>query len=163
MLQSTAYIKGSRINRGECICTFSAGAHTTTSYVMVDIMKGGGRAPPRQPEAEFLDVIWTKVFRVFLLSIHCHLFLWIYSPSPLSKSGLKLGCNYIIYGNLKSEISTKLYIMNSASGQLFYLHDGMYARKWPLPLTKYVQYILYDGKLQGCQRKRICAYGTITH
>jgi hypothetical protein len=88
-----------------------------------------GVHPPHQPDAEFLDVIWTKVLRVFLLSIYCHLSYGFYSPSPLSKSGLKLGCNYIIYGNLKSEIWTKLDIMNSASGQIFYLHDGMYARK----------------------------------
>ncbi len=53
-------------------------------------------------EADFLDVIGTKVFRVFLLAIHSHP-----SPPPLpSKSGLKLVCNVnIVYGNLKSENS----------------------------------------------------------
>jgi hypothetical protein len=54
-------------------------------------------------EAEFLDVIWTKVLKVFHLAIHSHGF---YSPHPLSKSGLKLVCDVIVvYGNLKSENS----------------------------------------------------------
>ncbi len=46
-------------------------------------------------EAEFLDVIVTKILTVF-----------IPSPTPLSKSGLKLVCNVnIVYENLKSENS----------------------------------------------------------
>jgi hypothetical protein len=59
------------------------------------------------PEAKFLDVIGTKVLRVFL-------------PPPLSKSGLKLVCTVnIVYGKLKTEnspdnlcpeLSTKLYV-----------------------------------------------------
>jgi len=39
-----------------------------------------------EPEAEFLDVIKTKVLRVFLLPAHSHLYL-------RSKSGWKLVCN----------------------------------------------------------------------
>ncbi len=49
------------------------------------------------PVAEFLDVIGTKVLRVTSTT-------GFYSPhpSPLEKSGLKLGCNVnIVYGNLK--------------------------------------------------------------
>jgi hypothetical protein len=33
-------------------------------------------------EAEFLAVIGTKVIRVFLLAIHSHFYLCIYSPPP---------------------------------------------------------------------------------
>ncbi len=58
-------------NQGECtVYVLSAGAYTTTMLVMVDRVKGGGRAPP-----------------------------------ALSRLGW------------------------------FYHHDGMYARKWPLPLS----------------------------
>jgi len=57
-------------------------------------------------EPKFLDVIGTKVLRVFLLAIHSHLYLRILPFPPLSKSGLKLVCNVnIVYGNLKSEKS----------------------------------------------------------
>ncbi len=84
-----------------------------------------------------------STFQMLQSRVHIHSTYGFYSPSPLGKSGLKLGCNYIIYGNLKSEISAKLYIMNSASGQIFYIHDGMYARKWSLPLTKYVHCTVY--------------------
>ncbi len=31
-------------------------------------------------EAEFFDVIGTKVLRVFLLAIHCHLYYWLLLP-----------------------------------------------------------------------------------
>ncbi len=49
-----------------------------------------------------MDVTRTKVFRVVLLAIHCHLNLRILP----SKSGLKLIGNVnIVYGNLKSENS----------------------------------------------------------
>jgi len=48
-------------------------------------------------EAEFLNVIWTKVVGVFLLAIHNHLPL-------LNNSGLKQVFNVIlVYGNLKSD------------------------------------------------------------
>jgi hypothetical protein len=59
------------------------------------------------PEAEFLDVIGTKVFGVFLLAIHSQLYQQILLPSPnLEKSGLKLACNVnIVNGNLQSENS----------------------------------------------------------
>ncbi len=40
----TEYI-GVERKRWECIC-LSAGVYTATLYVMVNIMKGGGRAPP---------------------------------------------------------------------------------------------------------------------
>ncbi len=42
------------------------------------------------PEAEFLEVIETKVFRVFLLAIHSTSINGLNSPNPLSISGLKL-------------------------------------------------------------------------
>jgi hypothetical protein len=67
-------------------------------------MLGGGRHVG--PETEFVDVIGTKVLRVFLLAIHGHLSYRFYSPPPLRKSGLKLVCNVNnVYGNLKSENS----------------------------------------------------------
>ena len=51
------------------------------------------------PEAEFLDIIGTKVLRVFLLAINSHLYNWFTPLPPLSKSGLKLVCNVnIVYG-----------------------------------------------------------------
>ncbi len=59
-------------------------------------------------EAEFLDVIGTKAFGVFLLAIHSHLYQRILlPPSPsLSKSGWKLVCNVnIVHRNYKSETS----------------------------------------------------------
>ncbi len=78
------------------------------------------------PEAEFLDVIWTKVLELFLLAIHSHLYLWTLLPPPPSKSGLKLVCNVnIVYKNLKSENSQDYALkpqrnctfMNLASGK----------------------------------------------
>jgi hypothetical protein len=72
----------------------------------------------KYPEAEFLDIIGTKVLRVFLLAIHCHLYSRIL-PSPLEQKWFETGCNVnIVYGNLKSEnsqdnvqkTSTKLYV-----------------------------------------------------
>ncbi len=40
----------------------SAGAYTTTLYVMVDIVKGGGRAPPTSPpESEFMTFKFFEV------------------------------------------------------------------------------------------------------
>ncbi len=42
---STEYIKGCSRNRGS-VPALSAGAYTTTLYVMVDIVKGCGRAHP---------------------------------------------------------------------------------------------------------------------
>ncbi len=54
------------------------------------------------PEAEFFDIIGTKVLRVFLLVIHSHLYYWILLPLFLKL----LVCNVnIVYGNLKSENS----------------------------------------------------------
>jgi hypothetical protein len=91
------------------------------------------------PEAAFLDVIGTKVLRVFslLFTINCYT-NGFNSPPPCSKSGLKLVCNVnIVYGNLKS-VNSQDYaqkpqrnstFMNSAS-VLFYpfaviqIHSG---------------------------------------
>jgi hypothetical protein len=58
-------------------------------------------------EAEFLDVIWTKVLRVFLLAVHSHFYYGFHPQlAPLSKSGLKMVCHVnIVNGNLKSEKS----------------------------------------------------------
>jgi hypothetical protein len=60
-------------------------------------------------EAEFWDVLETKVCKSFLLTIHSPPLLTIFIPPPppsSSKSGLKLVCNVnILYGNLKSENS----------------------------------------------------------
>ncbi len=89
---------------------------------MVDVVKGGGCAPPQSPEAEFLDVIGTKVFKVFFLAIHCHIST-NGSPPSLSKSGLKLVCKHC-NGNLKSKNSQdyaqkpqqNCTFMNSVSG-----------------------------------------------
>ncbi len=81
------------------------------------------------PEAAFLDVIGTKVLRVFLLANYLiTVASTIGPPPPLphSKSGLKLVCNVnIVYGNLQSEDSQNYAqkpqrnctFMNSASGE----------------------------------------------
>ncbi len=59
------------------------------------------------PEAEFLDVIGTKVFRVFLPAFHRHLYYGFYSWGE--KGGLKLVCNVnIVYGNFRSENSQNM-------------------------------------------------------
>ncbi len=49
-----------------------------------------------RPEAEFVDVIGTKLLRFFLLAIHSHLYYGFYPPPP--PSVLKLVCNVnVIY------------------------------------------------------------------
>ncbi len=76
-----------------------------------------------QPKAEFLDVIGTKVLRVFLLDIHSHLSNGFYSL--LEKNGLKLVFNVnIVYEFYKCENSQdcaqkpprNCTVMDSASG-----------------------------------------------
>jgi hypothetical protein len=71
-----------------------------------------------------LDVIGTKVLRVFVLAIHSHLYLRFYSPFPLEQKWLKLVCNVqTVYANRKSEKSQdyaqkpqrNCMFMNSAS------------------------------------------------
>ncbi len=65
----------------------------------------------RYPEAEFLDVIGTKILRVFLLAIHTHshlsnrILLPLPPPPPPSRAkGVWNLCNVnIVYGNLKYE------------------------------------------------------------
>ncbi len=63
------------------------------------------------PQSEFLDVIWTKVLRVFLLAIH-----GFYSPPPplLSKSVLKLAC--LKTQDYAQKPQRNCAFMNSASG-----------------------------------------------
>ncbi len=62
---------------------------------------------PFYPEAKFLDIIGTKVLRVFLLAIHSHLY-YIYLPPPPSKT-VKIVCNVnTLSGNLNSENSPRL-------------------------------------------------------
>jgi hypothetical protein len=88
------------------------------------------------PEAVFLDVIGTKVLRVFLLAIHSHLlYKRMLLPLPLSKIGLKLVCNVNIV-NLKSENSQdRLYPVTSSK---LYVHEfGFRIRIW------------YSGTLQA--------------
>ncbi len=48
---------------------------------------------PLLPEAEFLDVIGTKVLEVFLLAIHSHLYTNRYysPPSPIEQNWFKNG------------------------------------------------------------------------
>ncbi len=87
------------------------------------------------PEAEFLDVIGTKVLNVFFLANHSHLYKRILLPlSPLSKSGLKLVCNInIVYGNLKSEKSQD-YVCPETSTKLFFHEFGFQLRPRTRPL-----------------------------
>jgi len=68
----------------------------------------------------FSDVIGTKVWTVFLLAIHSHIYKRIYPPPPppQTESGLKL----VLNGNLKSLDNTQkpqrnCTFMNSASVQ----------------------------------------------
>ncbi len=83
-----------------------------------------------QPEAEFLDVIWTKVFRVFtlIITVTSSPQLTDFTPPPPEQKcfdGLKLVCNVnIVYGNLRSENSQdydkpqrNCTFMNSSSGK----------------------------------------------
>jgi hypothetical protein len=64
------------------------------------------------PEAEFLDVIRTKVLRVFP---PCY----SQSPPPLSKSGLKLVCNKVLeLSRYCPETSTKFYVHEFGSWSL---------------------------------------------
>ncbi len=65
---------------------------------------------PHRP-ATWRRILWrirTKVFRVFLLAVHSHLYctnkFYLPPPFPVSKSGLKLVCNVnILHRNFKSE------------------------------------------------------------
>jgi hypothetical protein len=56
-----------------------------------DFVRDGWSMPPALtdhtacPAAKFLDAIGTKVIRVFLLAVHCHLYERIYSPHPEQK------------------------------------------------------------------------------
>jgi hypothetical protein len=70
------------------------------------------------PEAQFLDVIWTKILRVFFLAIHSHMYVLtdFSTPPPTpSKSSLKLVCseNSQDYAQKPQRNYT---FMNSASG-----------------------------------------------
>ncbi len=104
-------------------------------------------------DAEFLDVIGTKVLRVFLLAIHSHLFTnGFYSPSSLSKSGFKLVCNVnIVYGKIKSKISQdyaqkpkrNCTLMNSASGQAF----NLFPLCWLTYSRKYFSCVVFQRYL----------------
>ncbi len=71
-------------------------------------------------EAEFLDVIRTKVLRVFLLAIHSHLYKRILLPPSLCKNGLNWFVMYSRHctrkpqfwelSKLCPETSTKLFV-----------------------------------------------------
>ncbi len=60
------------------------------------------------PEAEFWDIIGTKVFKVFLFAMHSHLYI---PPPPLSKSGLKLACNVNMLFHMETSGLRTLKIM----------------------------------------------------
>ncbi len=70
-----------------------------------------------------MDLIGTKVLRVFLLAFtHSPLLTDFTPPPPPSKSGLKLVCNVnIVYGNIKSAQKPQQNgtFMNYASGMEF--------------------------------------------
>ncbi len=82
-----------------CVSSHPAG-HQVTHIYWVYCLEGS--------EAEFLDVIGTKVVRVFLIAIHSHLYILTNfnpppPPPPLRKRGLKLLCYVnILHGNLES-------------------------------------------------------------
>ncbi len=79
--------------------------HETKAELLVNISKDAQLHV--KPEAEFFDVIGTKVLRVFL----CIFTVtstndFTPPPPPPSESALKQVCNVnIVYGNLKSENS----------------------------------------------------------
>jgi hypothetical protein len=72
--------------------------HTPGQQNLYSIEHNPQRLKGNHLKAEFLDVIGTKVFRVFLLAIHCDIYQQILLP-PFSKSDLKLVCNVdIVFG-----------------------------------------------------------------
>ena len=72
-------------------------------------------------EAEFLNVIGTKVWRVFLLAIHSHLCSRIL-PSP--QSGLKLVCNVnIVDGYLNKSENSQDYTQKPQRNCTMYIHE----------------------------------------
>jgi hypothetical protein len=73
-------------------------------FTLSSIMGGGGVL--WRSETEFLDVIGTKVLRVFFLAIHSHLKWILFPPSPLGKSGLKLVGNVKLYTETSSQVGT---------------------------------------------------------
>jgi hypothetical protein len=66
--------------------TPAANAWTTGQWHQRDIYR-----LCKRPEAEFLDVIGAKVFRVFLLAIHSHPYYGFYPPPPLEQKWLETG------------------------------------------------------------------------
>jgi hypothetical protein len=76
-----------------------------------------------------LDVIGTKVLRVFLLAIHSHLYKRILLPAPPWSKVVETGL-YNVYGNLKSEISQD-YIQKPQRNCTFMNSASVYAsQRW---------------------------------
>jgi hypothetical protein len=75
-------------------------------------------------EAEFLDVIRTKVLRVFLLAIHSHLPNGFYPPPPPhpEQSVLNLVCNVNIVYRKPHKPQRNCTFMNLGSGRQLFLH-----------------------------------------
>jgi hypothetical protein len=66
---------------------------------LAELSKGSCLCDRRGTEAEFFNLIGTKVFLR-------HLYKWILLHLPLSKNGLKLVCNVnFVYGKLRSKNS----------------------------------------------------------
>jgi hypothetical protein len=98
---------------------------TCTVYLCAGKLRAYACLPQGRPEAEFLDVIGTKVSEFFSLLFTVTCTNGFYPLPHLNKSCLKLVCNVnIVYRNLKSEDSQdyaqkperNCTFMNSASG-----------------------------------------------
>ena len=88
------------------------------------------------PEAEFLDVIWTKVLRVFLLAIHSHLYWQVLPLPPLGKSGLKLGCIVMKTSSLRT-----LKIMPRKTSTKLCVHEFVFRTVITVPLCTKINII----------------------
>ncbi len=77
------------------------------------------------PEAEFWDVVGTKVLRIFLLAIHSNSANGFVSYPPLSNSGLKLVCNVSENSqDYAQKPQRNCTFMNSASVEVTNSQDG---------------------------------------
>jgi hypothetical protein len=81
MVSPTEYIQGKSRNRVS-VSAHSAGAYTTTLYVMVDTVKGGGSTPQPSPDWANFSIMMECTPE----SGHCHSVCTLWSEKPFSVS-----------------------------------------------------------------------------